>query len=101
MKNRIFSYILILTLLIVTAGCGSEKQAELNTQDVVETTAADTALTEKQTETESIKETESENMTEESSEENVDIQEEVEFLCRNPCAARTPGWASGFLFYSG
>jgi hypothetical protein len=68
-KNRIFSYILILTLLIVTAGCGSKKQAELNTQDVVETTAADIALTEKQTETESIKETESENITEESSEE--------------------------------
>ncbi len=39
MKNRIFSYILILTLLIVTAGCGSKKQAELNTQNVVETTA--------------------------------------------------------------
>lgn len=55
MKNRIFSYILILTLLIVTAGCGSKKQAELNTQNVVETTAADIALTEKQTETESIK----------------------------------------------
>ena len=51
MKNRIFSYILILTLLIVTAGCGSKKQAELNTQNVVETTAADIALTEKQTET--------------------------------------------------
>lgn len=80
MKNRIFSYILILTLLIVTAGCGSKKQAELNTQNVVETTAADIALTEKQTETESIKETEteSENMTEESSEENVDTQEEVD-----------------------
>lgn len=78
MKNRIFSYILILTLLIVTAGCGSKKQAELNTQNVVETTASDIALTEKQTETESIKETESENMTEESSEENVDIQEEVD-----------------------
>ena len=78
MKNRIFSYILILTLLIVTAGCGSKKQAELNTQNVVETTAADIALTEKQTKTESIKETESENMTEESSEENVDTQEEVD-----------------------
>lgn len=78
MKNRIFSYILILTLLIVTAGCGSKKQAELNTQNVVETTAADIALTEKQIETESIKETESENMTEESSEENVDTQEEVD-----------------------
>lgn len=78
MKNRIFSYILILTLLIVTAGCGSKKQAELNTQNVVETTAADIALTEKQTETESIKETESENMTEESSEENIDTQEEVD-----------------------
>lgn len=39
MKNRIFSYILILTLLIVTVGCGSKKQAELNTQNVVETTA--------------------------------------------------------------
>ena len=58
-----------------------KKQAELNTQNVVETTAADIALTEKQTETESIKkatETESENMTEESSEENVDTQEEVD-----------------------
>ncbi len=77
MKNRIFSYILILTLLIVTAGCGSKKQAELNTQNVVETTAADIALTEKQTKTESIKETESENMTEESSEENVDTRKKL------------------------